>query len=92
MSHPLSDLVRTQTFESEDEQRDTFQRLKHSLTYAPVLRQASSEEEFTLSIDACAFAVGATLNQGRKPVALLSHQLDLPNVDGILVIKSYSQS
>ena len=72
---PVSDLVRKNCFEWKKEQVNTFSMLKEALTTAPVLAHPSSRKEFVVLTDASKYAVGATLEQHRKPIAYLSHRL-----------------
>lgn len=52
-----------------------FQRLKHKITNAPILKYYNQEEEFKLQCDASDTGLGAALTQSRKPVAFGSRAL-----------------
>ncbi len=55
IAQPLTELMRREEFHCDELQKLAFENLKHALTTAPVLRQASSDEDFVLSADASGF-------------------------------------
>ena len=77
---PLSELTKNDVkFEWGDAQREAFQGLKEALCTAPVLLIPDPALPYTLNCDACAYAVGAVLQQdqgnGLQPVAYRSRKL-----------------
>jgi len=78
---PLTNLTRTtQKWAWTDEAQAAFERLKGALSAAPVLATPDPSKPYTLSCDACHYAIGAALQQdhgnGLQPVAYMSGKLD----------------
>ncbi|CAM8979409.1 unnamed protein product [Rhodiola kirilowii] len=55
--------------------REAFNKLKDSLTHAPVLVLPNFEKTFDIKCDASGTGIGAVLTQGGKPVAYFSEKL-----------------
>ena len=77
---PMTELTKTEnTFVWGAAQQQSFAALKTALCTAPVLLVADPTKPYTLSCDACDYAIGATLQQdqghGLQPVAYMSRKL-----------------
>jgi RNase H-like domain found in reverse transcriptase/Reverse transcriptase (RNA-dependent DNA polymerase)/Aspartyl protease/SET domain len=77
---PLTELTKTDArFAWSDQHQQAFDALKQALCSAPVLLIPDPALPFTLSCDACNYAVGATLQQdqgnGLQPIAYRSRKL-----------------
>ena len=77
---PMSELTKNDVkFVWGDEQQKAFDTLKDKITTAPVLIIPDPKLPYVLNCDACAYAVGATLQQdqgnGLQPVAFRSRKL-----------------
>jgi len=77
---PLTKLTKkSEKFEWTVEQQNAFEILKEKLMTAPVLKYPDFTEEFIVTTDASAFAIGAVLSQGKvgndRPIAYASRVL-----------------
>jgi len=59
---------KSKKFEWTTEQQNVFETLKEKLMTAPVLRYLDFIEEFIVTTDASAFAIGAVLSQGKATI------------------------
>ena len=56
-------------------QEESFNKLKYSLTHAPVLTMPNFDKTFEIECDASSTGIGAVLTQGGRPVAYFSEKL-----------------
>jgi len=80
IAKPLTKLTKkSEKFEWTAEQQNAFETLKEKLMTAPVLKYPDFTEEFIVTTDASAFAIGAVLSQGKvgndRPIAYASRVL-----------------
>jgi len=80
IAKPLTRLTKkTEKFIWTADQQDAFNKLKEKLTTAPVLRYPDFTQEFIVTTDASAYALGAVLSQGTvgddRPIAYASRVL-----------------
>ena len=75
IAEPLTTLLRRQQFHWSDEAAAAFQRLKHALQTAPVLRLPDFNILFVVECDASSTGIGAVLQQEGHPVAYYSRKL-----------------
>jgi len=80
IAKPLTKLTKkSEKFEWTAEQQNAFETLKKKLMTAPVLKYPDFTEEFIVTTDASAFAIGAVLSQGKvgndRPIAYASRVL-----------------
>ena len=73
---PLTTVIKkTAVFFWGQAQQDAFDKLKHSLTNAPVLVLPNFDNTFEVECDASGLGIGAVLTQRGKPVAYFSEKL-----------------
>ncbi|GFX19695.1 retrovirus-related Pol polyprotein from transposon 17.6 [Trichonephila clavipes] len=58
------------------EAHDSFNKVKRSLTEAPVLQLPIFQEQFNIFTDASGVGIGAVLNQIHRPIAFASRTLN----------------
>jgi len=80
VAKPLTKLTKkSEKFEWTAEQQNAFETLKEKLMTAPVLKYPDFSEEFIVTTDASAYAIGAVLSQGKvgndRPIAYASRVL-----------------
>ncbi|GFW59431.1 retrovirus-related Pol polyprotein from transposon 17.6 [Trichonephila clavipes] len=63
-------------FNWSKEAQDSFDKIKRTLTEAPVLQLPNFSEQFNLFTDASGVGIGAVLQQNQKPIALASRTLN----------------
>ncbi|GFX14057.1 retrovirus-related Pol polyprotein from transposon 17.6 [Trichonephila clavipes] len=63
-------------FNWSTEAHDSFDKIKRSLTEAPVLQLMNFTEQFNLFTDASGVRIGAVLNQSHRPIAVASRTLN----------------
>lgn len=81
IAKPLSDLLKKDsTWAWSSKQQEAFERIKHLLITAPILRQADETKPFTLRTDSSGYCLGAVLMQGEghdeRPVEYASRMLN----------------
>lgn len=68
VARPLTDLLKKDsTWTWTSKQQEAFDRIKHLLVSAPILRQADESKPFTLRTDSSGYCLGAVLMQGEGP-------------------------
>ncbi|WVZ92756.1 hypothetical protein U9M48_038799 [Paspalum notatum var. saurae] len=72
---PLTQLLRKDAFAWSPEATDAFQRLKTTLTTAPVLALPDFTQPFVVECDTSGAGCGAILHQGAGPVAFFSRPM-----------------
>ncbi|KAF8058989.1 hypothetical protein N665_1238s0001 [Sinapis alba] len=76
LAAPLTSVIKKDVaFKWGTEQEEAFQKLKDSLTNAPVLVLPNFDKTFEIECDASGIGIGAVLTQGGKPVAFFSEEL-----------------
>ncbi|KAF8047244.1 hypothetical protein N665_3134s0001 [Sinapis alba] len=76
LAAPLTSVIKKDVaFKWGTEQEEAFQKLKDSLTNAPVLVLPNFDKTFEIECDASGTGIGAVLTQGGKPVAFFSEKL-----------------
>ncbi|GFV74545.1 retrovirus-related Pol polyprotein from transposon 17.6 [Trichonephila clavipes] len=63
-------------FNWSTEAQDAFNKVKRTLTEAPVLQLPNFQEQFNLFTDASGVGIGAVLNQNHRPIAFASRTLN----------------
>ncbi|GFY21240.1 retrovirus-related Pol polyprotein from transposon 17.6 [Trichonephila clavipes] len=63
-------------FNLSTEAQDSFDKIKRTLTEAPVLQLPNFTEQFNLFTDASGVRIGAVLNQNHRPIAFASKTLN----------------
>ncbi|GFU81668.1 retrovirus-related Pol polyprotein from transposon 297 [Trichonephila clavipes] len=63
-------------FNWSKETQDSFDKIKRTLTEAPILRLPNFSEQFNLFTDASGVGIGAVLQQNQKPIAFASRTLN----------------
>ncbi|GFU94430.1 retrovirus-related Pol polyprotein from transposon 297 [Trichonephila clavipes] len=63
-------------FNWSKEAQDSFDKIKRTLTEAPVLQLPNFSEQFNLFTDASGVGIGAVLQQNQKPIAFASRTLN----------------
>ncbi|XP_048627572.1 uncharacterized protein LOC125596542 [Brassica napus] len=73
---PMTSVIKKNvTFAWGPAQEESFNRLKYSLTHAPVLTLPNFDKPFEIECDASGTGIGAVLTQGGRPVAFFSEKL-----------------
>lgn len=68
VAKPLTDLLKKDSaWTWTSKQQEAFDRIKHLLVTAPILRQADESKPFTLRTDSSGYCLGAVLMQGEGP-------------------------
>lgn len=75
MAAPITNLLRKNNFQWNEEAGKAFHELKKILVTAPVLVYPNFELPFVMETDACEVGVGAVLLQLEHPVAFYSKKL-----------------
>ncbi|GFX62728.1 retrovirus-related Pol polyprotein from transposon 297 [Trichonephila clavipes] len=74
---PLFQLMKKGTnFNWYKEAQDSFDKIKRTLTEAPILQLPNFSEQFNLFTDASGVGIGAVLQQNQKPIAFASRTLN----------------
>jgi len=72
---PMTNLLKKDAFQWNDEATRSFLELKEALTKAPVLQFPDFEQEFVIETDACSTGIGVVLLQNNHPIAYFSSKL-----------------
>jgi hypothetical protein len=75
IAKPLTQLLRKNQFQWNDEDQHAFEVLKQAMTTTPVLALPDFTQPFIVETDACDQGIGAILLQHDQPVAFLSKAL-----------------
>ena len=76
ISAPMTSVIKKNvTFAWGPAQEESFNRLKYSLTHAPVLTLPNFDKPFEIECDASGVGIGVVLMQDRKPIAYFSDKL-----------------
>ncbi|KAL1204567.1 RNA-directed DNA polymerase-like protein [Cardamine amara subsp. amara] len=77
LAAPLTSVIKKDVaFKWGSAQEEAFNKLKDSLTHAPVLVLPNFDKTFEIECDASGTGIGAVLTQGGKPVAYFSEKLN----------------
>ncbi|GFV83658.1 retrovirus-related Pol polyprotein from transposon 17.6 [Trichonephila clavipes] len=77
ISEPLYRLQKKEAkFNWSTEAQDSFDKIKLTLTEAPVLQLPNFTEQFNLFTDSCGVRIGGVLNQNHRPIAFASRTLN----------------
>jgi hypothetical protein len=80
VARPLTELTKKDAFGWNEAAKLAFEKLKESLTSAPVLALPNFNQEFTIECDASGVGIGAILTQNKRPVAYFSKALGVRNM------------
>jgi hypothetical protein len=80
VARPLTELTKKDDFGWNEAAQIAYEKLKESLTSAPVLALSNFTQEFTIECDASGVGVGAILTQNKRPVAYFSKALGVRNL------------
>ncbi|GKA11010.1 putative mitochondrial protein, partial [Tanacetum coccineum] len=75
ISHPLTQLLKRNSFQWNQEAQAAFEELKRAMIQAPVLKLPNFKEELVIETDASGGGIGAVLQQGGHLVAYYSKSL-----------------
>lgn len=75
IARPLTDLLRTDSFQWSTDADQAFSALKHALSSTPVLALQNFTKPFTVECDASDNGIGAILSQDGQPIEFLSKLL-----------------
>lgn len=73
---PLSEIIKKNMgFQWEKEHEESFNKVKNSLTSAPILALPNFDLTFEIECDASEIGIGAILHQNNRPLAYFSEKL-----------------
>jgi len=72
---PMTDVLKSVSFQWNPKAQSTFEEVEKKLTQAPVLALSCFKKVFEVECDICGVGIGGVLTQEGKPLAFFSEKL-----------------